>query len=246
MFVQWKGLVKLITCNDAPGHRVDVWRSGTFFLYSCKRLSKTKERSPRLPLPDVERLVAPWSVFAIGSTLTYSRFFWECAIIARDQFTRPSPALVLQTTCWGEKVWVQDNSQSTWTNHIRQTHMPSKVAIQSFFVESVVQKCQPNIPLFSSVMWDCRNTYRGLNGNSRTTEVDLQQHWKFFRYPTRMCSRNTFSLAVIRWYRSKLDIHISILLQMYTDSQVFLGMDMYVHTVNTRLLFSSHTAWEQG
>ena len=148
--------------------------------------------------------------------------------------------------CWGEKVWVQDNSQSTWTNHIRQTHMPSKWLYKAFFVESVVQKCQPNIPLFSSVMWDCRNTYRGLNGNSRTTEVDLQQHWKFFRYPTRMCSRNTFSLAVIRWYRSKLDIHISILLQMYTDSQVFLGMDMYVHTVNTRLLFSSHTAWEQG
>jgi len=67
-----------------------VW-SGPFFLYSCKRLSETKERSPRLPLPDVERLVAPRSVFAIGSTLTYLRFFWECAIIARDQFYQTFP-----------------------------------------------------------------------------------------------------------------------------------------------------------
>ena len=31
-----EGLVKLITCNDIPGCWVDVWRSGTFLLYSCK------------------------------------------------------------------------------------------------------------------------------------------------------------------------------------------------------------------
>ena len=31
-----EGLVKLITCNDILGHWVDVLRSCTFLLYSCK------------------------------------------------------------------------------------------------------------------------------------------------------------------------------------------------------------------
>ena len=31
-----EGLVKLIMCNDIPGHWVNMWRSSTFLLYSCK------------------------------------------------------------------------------------------------------------------------------------------------------------------------------------------------------------------
>ena len=41
-FVTWsstnvgEGLVKLVVSNDVPGHWVDMWRSGTFHLYSCE------------------------------------------------------------------------------------------------------------------------------------------------------------------------------------------------------------------
>jgi len=35
-FVLLEGLVKLIMCNDIPGCWVDMWKSETFLLYSCK------------------------------------------------------------------------------------------------------------------------------------------------------------------------------------------------------------------
>ena len=38
-----EGLVKLITCSDVPGHWVNVWKSGTFLLYSSKWLSEPKK-----------------------------------------------------------------------------------------------------------------------------------------------------------------------------------------------------------
>jgi len=62
------GLVKLIMWNDIAGCWVDMWRSGTFLLYSCKVAFWTQERSPWLS--NVEHSVVLQSMFAIGSALT--------------------------------------------------------------------------------------------------------------------------------------------------------------------------------
>jgi len=63
---------------------LDVWRSGTFFLYSCKAAFWIQETSQRLS--DVERSVVLRSVFAIGMhSLT-------CCFSGNV----PSPKLVLQ------------------------------------------------------------------------------------------------------------------------------------------------------
>ena len=51
----------------------DVWRSGTFLLYSCKVAFWIQETSSRLS--DVERSVILQSMFAISSALTYLLFF---------------------------------------------------------------------------------------------------------------------------------------------------------------------------
>ena len=83
---------------------LDMGRSGTFLLYICEVAFWTQETSPRLS--DVKRSVVLWSVFVIGSTLTYLGLFQECATPPHIQvrhctwlsFTRPSPALVLQAT----------------------------------------------------------------------------------------------------------------------------------------------------
>ena len=88
---------------------LDVWRSGTFLLYSCKAAFWIQETSLRLS--DVERSVVLRSVFAIGSAFAYLLFFRECAtpphILVRHttwlSFTRPSPALVLQATNAGAR-----------------------------------------------------------------------------------------------------------------------------------------------
>jgi len=53
---------------------LDVWRSGTFLLYSCKAAFRIQEMLLRLS--DVERLVVLRSVFAIGSVLAYLLFFY--------------------------------------------------------------------------------------------------------------------------------------------------------------------------
>ena len=83
---------------------LDVWRSGTFILYSCKAAFWTQEISSRLS--DVKCSVVLRSVFAINSALTYLQVFRECATPPHIQvrhctwlsFTRPSPGLVLQAT----------------------------------------------------------------------------------------------------------------------------------------------------
>ena len=88
---------------------LDVWRSGTFLLYSCKAAFWIQETSPRLS--DVECSVILRSVFAIGSALAYLLFFQECATPPHVQVrhttwlssTRPSPALVLQATNAGSR-----------------------------------------------------------------------------------------------------------------------------------------------
>ena len=88
---------------------LDVWRSGTFLLYSCKVAFWIQETSPRLS--DVERSVVLRSVFTIGSALAYLLFFREGATPPHVQvrhttwlsFTRPSPALVLQATNAGAR-----------------------------------------------------------------------------------------------------------------------------------------------
>ena len=68
---------------------LDVWKSGTFLLYSCKAAFWIQETSLRLS--DVECSVVLRSVFVIGSALAYLLFFRECA----------TPALVLQATNTG-------------------------------------------------------------------------------------------------------------------------------------------------
>ena len=65
------GLVKLITCNDIPGRWVDVWRSGTFILYTTavKWLSKLKKLRQDCLMSSARSFYSR-SVFVIGSTLT--------------------------------------------------------------------------------------------------------------------------------------------------------------------------------
>ena len=83
---------------------LDVWRSGTFPLYSCKMALRIQETSPRLS--DVKRSVVQRSVFVIGSTLTcgFSRnvplLHMSGYVVACDSVlpARPSPTLVLQAT----------------------------------------------------------------------------------------------------------------------------------------------------
>ena len=111
-----EGLVKLVKCARTY---LDVWRSGTFILYSCKVAFWIQATSPRLS--DVERSVVLWSVFAIGSTLAYLLLFLECATPPHVQvchctwfsFTRPSPVLVLQATNAG----VRRPGYETLTHH---------------------------------------------------------------------------------------------------------------------------------
>ena len=50
---------------------LDVWRSGTFLLCSCKAAFWTQEMSPRLS--DVDRSVVLRSVFAISSALAWPK-----------------------------------------------------------------------------------------------------------------------------------------------------------------------------
>ena len=88
---------------------LDVWRSGTSLMYSCKAAFWIQEASPRLS--DVEHSVILRSVFAIGSALAYLLFLRECGTPPHVQvrhtmwlsFTRPSPALVLQATNAGAR-----------------------------------------------------------------------------------------------------------------------------------------------
>ena len=93
-----EGLVKL---SHAMTY-LDVWRSGTFLLYSYKSAFWIQETSPRLS--DVEFSVVLQSVFAIGSALAcdFSGYVpllhTSRYVIAWISFTRPSPVLVLQAT----------------------------------------------------------------------------------------------------------------------------------------------------
>jgi len=89
---------------------LDVWRSGTFLLYSGKAAFWIQETSPRLS--DVERSVVPWSVFAIGSALTYLLFFHSSicpgTLYHMTQFYQAFPHVSTACNkCWGEKAWVQ-------------------------------------------------------------------------------------------------------------------------------------------
>jgi len=55
---------------------LDIWRSGTFLLYSYKAAFWIQETSPRLS--NVECSAVLRSVFAVSSTLAYLLFFREC------------------------------------------------------------------------------------------------------------------------------------------------------------------------
>ena len=110
-----EGLVKTESCAVTY---LDMWRSGTFLLYSCKASFWTQEKLSRLS--DVEHSVVLRSVFSISSALTYLQFFRECATPPHVQVhhCRPSPTLVLQVTNAGvrrpgyEATWIQ--VQTDW------------------------------------------------------------------------------------------------------------------------------------
>jgi len=65
---------------------LDAWRSGTFFLYSCKAAFLIQETSPIARLSDVERSVVLQPVFAIGSALAYL-LFSLCAFTQGENLT---------------------------------------------------------------------------------------------------------------------------------------------------------------
>ena len=84
---------------------LDVWRDGTFLLYSCKVDFWIQETSTRLS--DVERSVVLQSVLAISSAIAccFSRnmplLHTSRYVIARDSVYKALPALVLQATNTG-------------------------------------------------------------------------------------------------------------------------------------------------
>ena len=110
-----EGPVKLTTCDDVPGNLVNVWRSGTYLLYSCKTAFWTQETLPRLS--DVKHSLVLWSVFGVGSALTYLRLLWECAtpphvhptsryVNTCDKFYQAFPHnCTANDKHWGEKAW---------------------------------------------------------------------------------------------------------------------------------------------
>ena len=92
---------------------LDVWKSGTFLLHSCKAVFWIQETSPRLS--DVKRSVVVRSMFAIGSTLAYLLFFRERVTSPHIQvrhcmwlsFFWPFPHVnTASDKHWGEKAWV--------------------------------------------------------------------------------------------------------------------------------------------
>ena len=75
---------------------LDVWRSGTFPLYTFKMAFWTQETLPRLS--DVEHSVVLRSMFVIGRAFTYLPPYIQLCHCTWLGFTRPSPTLVLQAT----------------------------------------------------------------------------------------------------------------------------------------------------
>ena len=86
--------IKLITCSYLPGSWVDVWRNDTFCI-AVRRLPKPKQCHPNYltALPDVNPLVAVWSVVAFSNAFTYS-FLGMC-----HSSTYPPNVQVYVTAC---------------------------------------------------------------------------------------------------------------------------------------------------
>ena len=101
--------VLLVTCSDVHGRWVDVWRSGTFFLYSSGTALWTQEMSPRLP--DVDCSVAMAVIIRALTYLWFSKNVpllrtsiqrpWTSLHVHVTCFTRPSPTLVMQAKTLG-------------------------------------------------------------------------------------------------------------------------------------------------
>ena len=136
-----EGLVKLITCNDIPTHWVDVVRSGTFLLYSCKVAFWTQEMLPRLSGVN-------------GAVIL--QFFWEYAtsphvhptfryIIARDQCYQAFPHVsTAGNKRWGEKAWVRGYAICTQS-------LPTRMS-EPNLEDTVVQACDIPGSLLSSAL----------------------------------------------------------------------------------------------
>ena len=85
----------------------DVWRSGTFFLYSCIAASESKKCRQDCLMSSAQSFYG--SCLQFGSVLTYLLFSWECSTPPHVQirhttwlsFARPSPTLVVQATNTG-------------------------------------------------------------------------------------------------------------------------------------------------
>ena len=75
---------------------LDMWRSDTFLLYSCKASFWIQETLPRLS--DDECSVVLRSVFAIGSALPYLLFFWESLLIFNNLGRAKTAKITSQNT----------------------------------------------------------------------------------------------------------------------------------------------------
>jgi len=98
-------LVKLIMCSDIPGHWVDVWRSGKFpekrqesVLLIANMDHRTTERSTSDSLGNVSWFRIP--LYSCTEGMCHS-FTHPGTSLHVTQFTRPSPALVVQATSAG-------------------------------------------------------------------------------------------------------------------------------------------------
>ena len=170
---------------------LDVWRSGTFLLYSCKSAFWLQETSPSLS--NVERSVVVQSVFAISSALTYLQFFQECATPPHVQvchctwlgFTRPSPALVLQATNTGVR---KPGYKLVLVNIRHQSHANTSLFIGHLvqIVEWRISDCVrvPFWPLGSMLTYDVRYiAAHSIQIDKRTNIVQCVRDWTNGRSP---------------------------------------------------------------
>ena len=120
-------------------------------------------------LPDVECLVVPWSVFAIGSALTHLQFFWECAtpphvhptsryLTACDLFYQDFPHVsTASDQHWDKEAWVCMRLRNAYSNHL--FNMNNTVGSEEFILHVYRLSSHTLCALFGTPQ---NNTYRPL------------------------------------------------------------------------------------
>ena len=110
-----EGPVKLTTCDDVPGYLVNVWRSGTYLLYSCITAFWNKKHCQNFLISSTQSICGLCLGLEVHSP-TYS-FFWNVPLLhtstqclGTSMHVTSSPSLPPLSTAndkhWGDQAWV--------------------------------------------------------------------------------------------------------------------------------------------